>query len=265
MTTRTPLRLDANLKWLFTELPFEERFDAAAQAGFTAVEFASPYGYDKAELRRRLDLAGLEQILINTPAGPTGSLTRSGSACLPDAVAEFRAGLLAALEYADALDASFVHVMGGIVPAGVRWDHAFATYVGNVAWAVEQATSTGVTLVLEAINRRDVPGFILGSIEQAASVVEAISSSNLALLFDVYHCQVSHGEVITRMEQVFPLIGHVQVADAPHRTEPGTGEIEWGAVFDTLRSLRYEGWVGCEYSPVASTIDGLGWREKLLA
>jgi hydroxypyruvate isomerase len=260
----TALRLDANLKWLFTELPFEERFDAAAAAGFTAVEFASPYEYDHAELRARLAGAGLEQILINTPAGARASPTRAGSACLPSAVSEFRAGLLSALEYAEALGARLIHVMGGVVPDDVRWDRAFATYVTNLAWAVEQAASTDVTLVLEAINRRDIPGFVLDSIEQAAAVVETIGSRHLALLFDIYHCQVGQGDVLVRMQNVFPLIGHVQVADAPHRTEPGTGEIGWPAVFGTLSSLGYRGWIGCEYTPVTSTLGGLSWRDRLL-
>jgi hydroxypyruvate isomerase len=256
------LRLAANLKWLFTELPFLERFDAAAEAGFTAVEFASPYEYAAEDVRRGLDAAGLKQILINTPAGGPSSPTRSGLACIPDQVAEFRDGVRTALEYASVLGSSFIHVMGGIRPDGVSRDRAFATYVTNVAWAAQEASSSGVTLVLEAINRRDVPRFVLDSVDQAADIIQAVGEPKLRLLFDVYHCQVGQGDVTARLTRHAPLIGHVQVADAPFRTEPGTGEIGWEKVFETLREIRYAGWIGCEYGPTTGTLEGLGWRSR---
>jgi hydroxypyruvate isomerase len=155
-----------------------------------------------------------------------------------------------------------VHVLGGIRPDGISPDLAFATYTANLAWAAEQAAGLPVTLVLEAINRRDVPGFVLGSLEQAAAVVHAVGSERVRLLFDIYHCQVGQGDVTTRLETLLPLVAHVQVADAPRRTEPGTGELAWDFVFGTLRRLGYPGWIGCEYQPVAGTVDGLGWRER---
>lgn len=255
-------RLDANLKWLFTELPFEQRFEAAAAAGFTGVEYASPYEYPATELVRRLVDAGLKQVLINSPAGAAGSPGRSGYACIPDLVSEFRDGITTALEYATALGASYVHVMGGIRPPHVRWDHAFATFVTNITWAAEQAAGTGVTLLLEAQNQRDAPGFVLDSLGQAASVVRAVDSPNLALMFDVYHCQVTEGDVLTRLRELFPLIRHVQIADPPTRSEPGTGELNWDAVFGEFRALAYQGWVGCEYRPAEGTVAGLTWRDK---
>jgi len=256
------LRLDANLKWLFTEFPFEARFDAAARAGFRGVEYASPYEYDQQELVRRLADAGLEQVLINTPSGPAGSPGRSGFACIPDLIPEFRAGVTTALEYATAIGSPYIHLMGGIRPPDVRWDEAYATFVTNAAWAADQAAGTGVTFLLEAQNQRDAPGFVLESIEQAASIVRAVDAPTLALMFDVYHCQVMQGDVITRLRALFPLIRHVQIADAPLRSEPGTGEINWDAVFGELRALRYPGWIGCEYRPLGDSLAGLAWRDR---
>jgi hydroxypyruvate isomerase len=257
-----PLRLAANLKWLFTELPFEQRFDAAAQAGFRAVEFASPYEVPAETVRRLLDDAGLQQILINTPAGGPESPTRSGLACLPDQVGEFRDGVRKALDYAAVLGTSVIHVMGGIRPEEISEHRAFATYVTNLAWAAQEASSSDVTLVLEAINRRDVPRFVLESIDQAVDVVQAIDEPNLRVLFDVYHCQVGQGDLTIRLNKYLQFAGHVQVADAPYRTEPGSGEIGWEHVFGTLRDLGYDGWIGCEYAPIAGTVAGLGWRSR---
>lgn len=256
------LRLDANLSWLFTEAPFEERFELAAAAGFEAVEFATPYDYDPVFLRKSLDDAGLRQILINSPAGPPGSPERSGTACIPQRVEEFRRGFLSALEYAEALGAGIIHLMGGIRPPDTSQEEAFATYVDNVEWAVGQAESTDAVVVLEAINRRDAPGFVLKSLEQAASVVRDLESSSLRLLFDVYHCQVGQGDITTRLQELMPLVTHIQIADGPSRTEPGTGEIAWGFVFDQIRALGYSGWIGCEYRPVGDTVGGLGWRDE---
>jgi hydroxypyruvate isomerase len=256
------LRLAANLKWLFTELPFLERFDAAAEAGFTGVEFASPYDHPAGDVRRALDAAGLTQVLINTPAGAPSSPTRSGLACIPDQVAEFRDGVRKALEYASVLGSPLIHVMGGIRPEGVSRDRALATYVTNVAWAAQEASSSGVTVVLEAINRRDVPRFVLDSVDQAVDIIQAVGEPGLRLLFDVYHCQVGQGDLTVRLTRHAPFTAHVQVADAPFRTEPGTGEIGWEKVFATLRELSYAGWIGCEYTPTAGTLEGLGWRSR---
>ncbi|WP_105034338.1 hydroxypyruvate isomerase family protein [Cryobacterium aureum] len=261
MREHTPLRLDANLKWLFTELPFLERFDAAAAAGFTGVEYANPYDFPPTQLRCRLADAGLQQVLINTPAGASKSPSRFGYACRPDSVREFRDGISRSLEYASGLGATRIHVMGGLVPEGVRWDRAFATYVTNLAWAAEQAASTDVILVLEAMNQRDAPGFVLASVEQAASVVEAVGSESLRILYDVYHAQVQQGDVISRLRALFQHVAHVQIADPPSRAEPGTGEIGWNSFFAELRTLGYDGWIGLEYRPAGETVAGLAWRD----
>ncbi|GAA2613299.1 TIM barrel protein [Actinomadura fulvescens] len=249
------LRFDANLKWLFTELPFEARFDAAAAAGFRGVEYSSPYEYPAAELARRLNDAGLEQVLINTPAG--------APACLPGRVAEFRAGFSLALEYAVGLGSDFIHVMGGRRPAGVSRDRAFAHFVTNLAWAAEQARGTGVRLLIEAQNKRDSPGFVLDGQEHAAAVVEALDTDHVGIMFDVYHAQIDEGDLITKVTALRPRTFHYQVADPPSRHEPGTGEIGWRNLFAAIRAGGYDGWIGCEYRPAGETVAGLGWIEEL--
>lgn len=256
-------RFDANLKWLFTEVPFERRFDAAAAAGFTGVEYPAPYGHRADRLKRLLDEAGLTQVLINTPMGEPGTPTRSGLACFPDRVPEFRDGVRRALDYAAELESRFVHVVGGIVPDGVSQERADAQYVTNIGWAAEQARGTDVRLLLEEQNKRDAPGFVLRSQAHAAAVVEAVDADNVGLLLDFYHAQIDEGDLIMTLRSVYPSMFHVQIADPPYRNEPGTGEIGWPAVFTALRDLGYTGWIGCEYAPRTTTLAGLNWMKEL--
>ncbi|MEU9748178.1 hydroxypyruvate isomerase family protein [Streptomyces niveus] len=254
------LRFDANLKWLFTELPFEERFEAAAAAGFTAVEYADPYPYPAGRLRRRLTDAGLRQVLINAPMGKPGSPERAGVACLPGRADRFRTDLERGLDYATELECDFLHVLGGIRPTDVSHDRAFATYVTNLVWAVEQTRGTGVCLVIEAQNSRDVPGFLLDTQARAASAVEAVGEPNrLGLLLDLYHVQVQEGDLVSTLRKHLPRVRHLQIADPPDRTEPGSGEVSWPRVFDTLLDASYPGWIGCEYRPANGTVNGLSW------
>ncbi|MDI5964511.1 TIM barrel protein [Streptomyces sp. SL13] len=259
------LRFCANLGWLFGEVPFEQRFDAAAAAGFTGVEYGSPYEYAPADLRRWLKDAGLRQVLVNSPVGPAGSATEGGTACLPDRIGEFRDSVTKALDYAVELDCPLVHLRAGTPPAGLPRDAAFAQYVANVDWAARLASTAGVRLVLEAINSRDLPGYLLQTQEQSAAVVAAVGGDGVGMLLDLYHCQMSQGDLSTRLETFMPLIAHVQVADVPGRAEPGSGEIAWAFVFDRLRTLGYAGWIGCEYTPAGGTADGLGWLTRFTA
>lgn len=261
----THLRFDANLKWLFTEVPFVQRFDAAARAGFTAVEYATPYGHPARQLRRFLDEAGLEQVLINTPMGSPGSPTQSGYACLPELVGEYRDGVLLGLEYATTLGSPFLHVVGGIVPTGVTRERAFARYVANIAWAAEQARGTGIRLLLEAQNTRDAPGFVLTSQAQAAAVVEAVGSDVTGLLLDFYHAQVEEGDLVRTFETHRNITLHLQVGDVPDRHEPGTGEIAYANLFRIIESSGYAGWIGCEYQPASVTEAGLTWLKEFTA
>ncbi|MFF2050545.1 hydroxypyruvate isomerase family protein [Leifsonia sp. NPDC058194] len=262
-TAGGPVRLAANLKWLFTELPFEQRFDAAAEAGFTGVEFASPYSLPAETVRGLLDAAGLEQVLINTPAGPAGSPTAMGAAYVPGAQQEFREGVRLALEYAAVLGTSVIHVMSGLRPAEADAEHAFATYVANIGWAAEQARGTGVRIALEAINKRDQPRYGLATMETAAAVAEAVDPETVGVLFDVYHAQVDGGNLIERFERLLPFIAHIQIADNPGRGEPGTGEIAYDRVLARIAASTYDGWIGCEYGPVADTRAGLAWTERI--
>ncbi|WP_410657666.1 hydroxypyruvate isomerase family protein [Amycolatopsis sp. lyj-112] len=256
------LRLDANLKWLFTELPFEERFDAAAAAGFTAVEYASPYPFPAATLARRLADAGLAQILINSPTGEPGSPERLGYACLPGRAAEFRAGVELGLDYAVALGSSFLHLPAGIRPEGISRDRAFAQYVVNIAWAAERARGTGIRLLLEAQNEQDAPGFILDGQAHAAAVSDALGEEHVGLLFDVYHASIDEKDVVAALREFLPKTAHIQIADAPGRAEPGTGDVPWPEVFATLEAEGYDGWIGCEYRPATETAAGLTWVKE---
>ncbi|HTV90338.1 MAG TPA: 2-oxo-tetronate isomerase [Stellaceae bacterium] len=254
-------RFCANLGFLFPDLPFLERFAAAADAGFTAVEYASPYEYTAAELRARLADNGLEQVLINSPAGDRARGER-GFACLPGRQGDFRDGVSLALDYAVALRGRLVHVMAGVPPADLPYEAALALYAQNLAWAGEKALAVGVKLTIEPLNPRDAPGYLLKTQEQGAAIVEAIGRDRIGLQFDLYHCQTAQGDVTTRLAALMPLIAHMQLADVPGRHEPGSGEIGWDFVFRRIDELGYAGWIGCEYAPAGDTVEGLSWRRR---
>ncbi|WP_369788028.1 hydroxypyruvate isomerase family protein [Rouxiella sp. WC2420] len=255
------LHFCANLKWLFTELPFEQRFAAAAQAGFEAVEFGLPYDYEADFLLQQLKENGLRQILINTPIGPADSVMRSGSACQPQSSEFFRNGMREALRYAAALDCPFIHLQAGILPPGVNEREALQQFISNIKWSLELAVEQGVCLLLEPINLRDIPGFFLHDFHLAANIIEQFNSPHLRLMFDIYHCQISHGDISHNLLRYLPLTGHIQVADAPYRSEPGSGELNWDFIFKLLRQQDYQGWIGCEYKPLTNTAESLsgGW------
>jgi hydroxypyruvate isomerase len=251
----------ANLSMMYNEVGFLDRFAEAAADGFGAVEFLFPYEHPAAILRQRLDSNGLRQVLFNAPPGDWAAGER-GIACLPGRQTEFREGIHRALDYAHALDCRMVHVMAGIAPAGSHWMTLGAIYAANLAWAAEQAVAAGVRLLIEPINHRDMPGYLLHTLGQGAAIVQAIGVERLALQFDIYHCQVTEGDITKRMETYFPLIGHMQLADVPGRHEPGSGEIGWDYVLRRIDALGYSGFVGCEYRPAGETRAGLAWRQR---
>jgi hydroxypyruvate isomerase len=253
-------RFAANLSMMFNEVPFLDRFAAAGKAGFRGVEFLFPSEHPAHEIRKRLQDSGLTQALFNMPPGDWAKGER-GLASLPGRQAEFRDGVKLALDYAGALDCKLVHCMAGIPAADVAPVTAASLYAANLAWAAEQAAAAGVKLVIEPINHRGMPGYFLNTQAQGAAVVEAIGRDRLGLQFDVYHVQVTEGDITKRMERFMPVIGHIQIADVPARNEPGTGEIGWAYVFRRMDALGYAGWVGCEYRPAGDTVAGLGWRE----
>ncbi len=253
--------LAANLSMMFNEVPFLDRFDAAARAGFTGVEFLFPYEFPAAEIRRRLDANGLALALFNLPPGDWAAGER-GLACLPGRRAEFQDGVRRALDYADTLGGSLLHCMAGVPAADVSPVTAAALYAANLDWACEQAAGAGVRLAIEPINQRDMPGYHLATLEQGAALVAALGAERVGLQFDVYHAQVSQGDLSRRLERLLPIVAHVQIADVPGRHEPGTGEINWAHVFAQLDALGYAGWVGCEDRPAGDTGAGLSWRER---
>ncbi|WP_419896973.1 2-oxo-tetronate isomerase [Roseomonas sp. USHLN139] len=251
-------RFAANLSMMFQELPFLERFAAARAAGFEAVEFLFPYDFQPAEVAQRLRDNGLKQVLFNAPPGDWATGER-GTACIPGRGQEFRDGILRALEYATALDCPRLHVMAGLAPAGVAHDTLTATYAVNLDWAATECAKAAVKPVIEPINQRDIPGLFLRSMDQGAAIIAAIGPERLGLQFDLYHCQVSEGDIVKRVEKHLPIIAHMQVADVPGRHEPGTGEVNWPYVFQRIDALGFRGWIGCEYRPQGETTAGLGW------
>jgi hydroxypyruvate isomerase len=246
---------------MFNEVPFLDRFDQARKAGFDAVEFLFPYEYPITELRSRLDANGLTQVLFNAPPGDWARGER-GLASLPGRTSEFREGVKKGLEYAHGLGCSLLHCMAGLAPEGVSPVTLSAIYAANLAWAGEQALAAGIRAVIEPINHRDMPAYHLNTMAQGAAVVEAIGRDRLGLQFDIYHCQVTEGDVTSRMATFMPVIAHMQLADVPARHEPGTGELGWDYIFARIDALGYSGWVGCEYRPAGDTLAGLAWRQR---
>ncbi len=253
-------RFAANLSTMYQEHDFLDRFTAAAADGFTAVEYLFPYEHPAAALRRRLDDHGLTQVLFNAPPGDWAAGER-GIASIPGREREFRDGIDRALAYAAALGCPNVHVMAGLVPSPTERAGRWAAYEANVAWAAQRAAAAGVTILVEPINPRDMPGYLLTGQEQAHRLVERIGAGNLAVQVDIYHCQIVEGDVTMRLRAgvASGRVGHVQIASVPDRHEPDEGELAYGHVFAELDSLGYAGWVGCEYRPRGATSAGLGW------
>ena len=264
----------ANLNWLYAELPFHQRFEAAARDGFKAVEIMSPYSWPAAELKALLRVNGLELVLINAPPGGTDAASieaawaspQKGTACLPGREAEFSAGIALALGFAQALNCPRIHVMAGVLPGGLAREAAQAVYVGNLRRAAAQAAAVGVDMLIEPINTRDIPGYFLNRQDQAHAILDEVGAENLKVQMDVYHCQVVEGDLAMKLRRYLPTgrVGHLQIAGAPGRNEPDVGEINYPFLFALLDELGYGGWVGCEYKPArglapGATPDGLGW------
>ena len=257
-------RLAANLTMLFNEVDFPDRFEAASRAGFVGVEYLFPYAYDKDMLAEKLHGNGLTQALHNLPAGDWDAGER-GIACLPDRVGEFQDGVGAAIEYASALGCTQINCLAGVPPEGADDDTLRETLVGNLRFAASKLKDAGIALLVEPINTRDIPGFYLTRTAQALSVIDEVGSDNLWLQYDVYHMQIMEGDLVQTIETNLSAIRHVQIADNPGRNEPGTGEINYDFVLAELDRLGYAGWVGCEYKPLTTTEEGLGWAAKYLS
>ena len=256
-------KLCANLTMLFNEVPFLDRFEAAAKAGFEGVEYLFPYAYPREQLTEKLRAYGLKQILHNLPAGDWDKGER-GIACLPDRVTEFQASVETAIDYAKALGCPQVNCLAGIVPAGLARDRAERTFVDNLKFAAPKFKAAGIKLLIEAINTRDIPGFFLSTTRQSVGIIEAVGSDNLFVQYDIYHMQIMEGDLAPTIENNLDKIAHMQLADTPGRHEPGTGEINYDFLFRHIDKIGYTGWIGCEYRPAGKTEDGLGWAKSYL-
>ncbi len=248
----------ANLTMMFNEVDFLDRFEAAAGSGFKGVEYLFPYDYDKDELAERLADNGLVQVLHNLPAGDWAGGER-GIGCLPDRVGEFQDSVGRAIEYATALACPRVNCLAGLSPEGADPARLTETFIGNLRFAAKKLGEAGIRLVTEPINTRDIPGFFLNHTIQAVAILGAVGSSNLAIQYDIYHMQIMEGDLAPTIEANLARIGHMQLADNPGRHEPGTGEINYPFLFEFIDGLGYEGWIGCEYKPAATTTEGLSW------
>lgn len=272
----------ANLSTMYPDLPFLDRFEAAAQDGFKAVEFLFPYAFAKADISARLKGNGLQQVLFNTPPGGTDVASfnaawadgQRGTASVPGRESEFRAGFAQALEWAEALQCPRIHAMVGLRAEGASAPDADATLIGNLQWAAAQAASAGVNVLIEPINTRSVPGFHLNRQDHAHRIVAAVGAANVKVQMDLFHCQIVEGDLSAKIAQYLPTghVGHFQIADVPQRHEPGTGELNWAHIFQTIDRVSAEcgwnGWMGCEYNPAdptaGGTSRGLGWAKPYL-
>jgi hydroxypyruvate isomerase len=257
------IRLAANVSFLFTELPFLERFAAAARVGFRAVEFAFAYDVPAAEIAQRCRTHGLVVALINAPAGDLAA-GEVGLAATPGREDEVAAGFERALDYAEALSAPLIHFLAGIPPESLDERQVRATFIDNARRAALRAQEKNIAVTLEPLNRRDRPRYYLRSNAQARDLISALGRPNVRLQLDLYHCQISEGDVMKSIAEMFPLIGHVQIAGVPGRHEPDTGGIAYQDVLRQLDVLGYTGYVGCEYTPAGRTLDGLSWARPYL-
>jgi hydroxypyruvate isomerase len=259
-------KFSANLSMLFNEVPFLDRFDRAARAGFEAVEFLFPYAFPASDIKAKLSSNRLKLVLHNLPAGDWDAGER-GIACLPDRVDEFREGVGRAIDYATALGAPQVNCLAGKAPLGATDEMLRKTFVANLKFAAAELKKAGLKLLIEPINTYDIPGFYLNRTAQAISIMDEVVSDpkadNLFLQYDIYHAQRFEGELAATITKQLARIAHIQIADNPGRNEPGSGEINFPFLFAHLERIGYSGWIGCEYKPAGTTESGLKWLEQM--
>jgi hydroxypyruvate isomerase len=256
-------KFSANLSFLYADLGFLDRFAAAAADGFPAVEYVGPYDHPPEAVAEALKSNGLAQALFNLPAGNWAGGER-GIGALPDRISEFRDSVDTAIRYGQALGCPKINCLAGIAPDGVDRDTLEATLVGNLKYAAPRLADAGIKLLLEPINLRDIPGFYVSTTDHAERILDAVGSDNLYIQYDIYHTQVMQGDLMPTYARLKDRIAHIQIADNPGRNEPGTGEINYGFVLPELDRLGYDGYVGCEYKPLAGTSAGLGWMKSYL-
>jgi hydroxypyruvate isomerase len=251
----------ANLTMMFNEVPFLERFQAAKDAGFDAVEFLFPYDHPVPDVVSHVKEAGVTVALFNMPPGDWVAGER-GIAALPDRKEEFQVGVTRAIEYARALECKTLHLMSGLVPENDDRDLMLSTYIERLRFAADACQDIGATVVIEPLNYRDVPGYLISDVLTAQSLVDECGRPNVGIQFDMYHVQIMEGDLAKRFEAHLDDIYHVQIAGVPERHEPNIGEVNYPYLFLMMDRLGYQGYVGCEYNPSAKTEDGLGWFSK---
>jgi hydroxypyruvate isomerase len=256
-------RFAANLTMLFNEVPFLERFERAAKAGFEAVEFLFPYAFRAEDIKQQLQENRLKLVLHNLPAGDWDAGER-GIACHPDRVREFRDGVERAIAYARTLGVGQLNCLAGKAPGGASESALRETFVGNLRYAAGELKKAGLRLLIEPINTYDIPGFYLSRSAQAIAILDEVGADNAFLQDDIYHAQRMEGELAATLQKYLPRIAHIQLADNPGRNEPGTGEINWPFLFAHIDRIGYRGWIGCEYKPATTTEAGLGWRQRAI-
>ncbi|APG94328.1 2-oxo-tetronate isomerase [Sinorhizobium americanum] len=246
----------ANLTMMFNEWSFLDRFDAAAAAGFTAVEYLFPYEAPPEAIADRLARNGLQQVLFNLPPGDWAAGER-GIAALPGRFDELKSDVERALDYAAATGVKRLHLMAGLADPFDR--EAANCYRRAVAYATERLAEKGLDLLLEPINGRNMPGYFLNDFGAAEGLIAELGIANLKLQFDIYHRQIIHGDVVMALRRLMPITGHIQIASVPSRQEPDGEELNYPYLFAEIDRLGYTGFVGCEYTPRGGTLDGLTW------
>ncbi len=246
---------------MFNEVPFLERFQAAAECGFRAVEFLFPYEFPPEAIAEKLAQNKLENVLFNMPPG-NWSAGERGMACIPGREEEFRAGVDKALAYAERLGTQRLHAMAGVTPAGADRSVLWATFVANLRYAAAKVAEHGITLLIEPINNRDIPGYFINRQAESHALCTEVGEPNLKMQMDLYHMQIMEGDLAIKLRQYAPLCGHIQIAGPPNRHEPDSGEVNFEYLFRLLDEIGYQGWIGCEYRPAGKTVDGLGWFQR---
>ena len=257
-------KLAANLSTLFKEVPFLERFLAARKAGFHAVEYQYPYDFEPQDVAAAAREAGVRVVLHNMPPGDA-QRGEHGTACLPGREARFRDDLERAIRYAQAAGCKSLHCLAGVAPPDAGDGQAHATYVANLKYASDRLRREGMRALIEPLSARTLPGCFLTGSAQAARVLDEVAAGNVLLQYDMFHMQVVEGNLAATIERLLPRIGHMQLADAPGRNEPGSGEIDFDFLLAHIDRLGYAGWVGCEYNPLGDTVEGLKWAQRYLS
>jgi hydroxypyruvate isomerase len=260
-------RFAANISTMYPDLAFLERIGAAAADGFAAVEVQGPYQAPAAEFALALRRAKVQLVLMNAPAGNAADGDR-GIAALAGREREFEAGVQHALDYALTTGAPRVHIQAGRPDSAQSDQEVRGLFVRNLAYACDLFAAHGITVMVEPINTRDIPGYYVTRPQQAVDLIDAVDRPNIALQLDLYHLQIVEGDLSMNIERFLPRAAHVQIAGVPQRHEPDVGEVSYPAVFALLDRLGYSGWVGCEYRPArgaaaGGTSAGLGWLRRI--